>query len=31
MRRYADTKKFRDAVRDDLREYAGRQPDRDRT
>ena len=22
MRRYADTKKFRDAVRDDLREYA---------
>jgi hypothetical protein len=31
MRRYADTKKFRDAVRDDLREYAGRQPDRNRT
>lgn len=28
MRRYADTKKFRDAVRDDLREFAGLPPKR---
>ncbi len=26
MRRYADTKKFRDAVREQLQEYAARQP-----